>query len=218
MASVVLIVDDHPFVHDVMREVVRAVLPDATVHAEKFLPAALDRARAAGRLDLVLLDLGLPACPGIDALRRFREEFPNVPVAIISATDDGTTVRAALNAGAVGYIPKTSTPQMMIAALRVIAAGGTYVPREALADVPQSKAFTPIGEARTVPDRIYLTERQVEILRLMVKGTGNRQIARQLGIAESTVKQHAHAVFQILGVANRSEAITAAARMRIRLD
>lgn len=218
MASVVLIVDDHPFVHDVLREVVRAVLPGAAVHAERSFSAALDRARSLERLDLVLLDLGLPGYTGIDALVRFREANSNTPVAIVSTTDDGATVRAALDAGAVGYLPKTSTPKVMVAALRVIAAGGTYVPLEALADVSPDRGLVRISEARTVPGGICLTDRQVEVLRLLAKGTNYRQIARQLGITESTVKQHAHAAYQILGVSNRTEAITAAARMRIRLD
>ena len=103
----VLIVDDHPVIHEVLRQVVREVYAGATVYSEMDLPGAVRRVRAARRVDLVLLDLGLPGCAGIEALTRFRESAGEVPVAIISACTDAPMVRAALNAGAIGYLPKS---------------------------------------------------------------------------------------------------------------
>jgi len=207
VGSAVIVVDDHPVIHEVLREVARAVYPGAIVHSERGLLAALQRARAAKSLELVLLDLGLPGCVGIEALTRFREALPGVRVAIVSARADGPTVRAALGAGAAGYLPKTMPAKTMVAALRLVAAGGIYVPPEALADL------LPNDQHGSGPP--LLTGRQVEILRLLAQGMPNRSIARQLGIAENTVKQHAHAVFQLLHVANRTEAALAAARLHI---
>jgi DNA-binding NarL/FixJ family response regulator len=212
----VLIVDDHPVIHEVLREVVRAVYAGATVYSEMDLPGAVRRVRAARRVDLVLLDLGLPGCAGIEALTRFRESAGEVPVAIISACTDAPTVRAALNAGAIGYLPKTLSTKAMVAALRVIMVGGTYVPPEALGGLAgEIRDSSTRGDDRPAAQPPSLTGRQAEILRLLVQGIPNRGIARQLGIAENTVKQHVHTVYQILHVANRTEAAIAAARMHI---
>lgn len=153
---------------------------------------------------VVLLDLGLPDCDGIDALIRFRKAFPRLPVVVISATEDAGTVRAAIAQGARGYIPKSSPRPVMEAALRLVVAGGTYVPQIAL------------NGAGTAD--LALTARQREVLRLMAKGLHNRQIARHLAISENTVKHHAQAVFHALGVASRAEALLAAARRGLRFD
>lgn len=204
--SAVMVVDDHPVIHEVLRAVARAVYPGAIVFSERDLPGALAKARTARRLDLVLLDLGLPGCTGIEALTRFRESCPQVPVVVVSACTDGPTVRAALAAGALGYVPKSTRVKTMVAALRVVTSGSTYVPPEALAGLP----CEPSRAARPA----CLTERQAEILRLLMQGMPNRDIARRLGIAENTVKQHTHAVYQALRVANRTEAAFAAARMQ----
>ena len=212
----VLIVDDHPVIHEVLREIVRAVYAGATVYSETDLPGAVRWVRAARRVDLVLLDLGLPGCAGIEALTRFRGSAGEVPVAIISACTDAPTVRAALNAGAIGYLPKTLSAKAMVAALRVITFGGIYIPPEALSglacEIPDGSTR---GDDRPAARPTSLTERQVEVLRLLVQGVPNRGIARQLGIAENTVKQHVHTVYQILHVANRTEAAIAATRMHI---
>ena len=200
----VLIVDDHPFIHETLRAVVEKALPGSNVIAENDLPRALATARRLKELNLVLLDLGLPGCTGIEALRLFRKAMPQSRVAVVSATEDSSIMRAALKAGAAGYIPKSALPSVMVAAVRLIAEGGTYVPPEAIA-VPEGS-----GAARA------LTQRQTEVLRLLIKGFANRQIAQQLEISEDTVKQHAHAVFEKLGVSSRTEAVAAAGRLGIK--
>lgn len=205
----VLVIDDHPLIQEIVPAVVVKALGDVTVETQPTLEAGVERA-AAEPPDLVLLDLGLPGCEGIDAMSRFRMQFPQMPVAVLSATCDPDSIRGALDAGACGYIPKTSKPDVMIAALRVIAAGGTYVPPEALDEPGASPARRGIG-------RMDLTERQKAVLRLILKGYGNERIAAELGIAPNTVKQHAHAVFLALGVSTRAEAMIAAARQGIAL-
>jgi DNA-binding NarL/FixJ family response regulator len=199
-----LIIDDHPLIHEIMPTVLSKALGAVTVTTEATLEAGIDRANADGP-DLVLLDLGLPGCEGLEALSRFRVEFPEMPLVVLSATCDRESILCALDAGAVGYIPKTSKPDVMIAALKVIAAGGTYVPPEALAETPKS------GPRRRA-DALDLTDRQKDVLRLMLKGYNNERIASALAIAQSTVKQHAHSIFTSLGVSTRAEAVIAAAR------
>jgi DNA-binding NarL/FixJ family response regulator len=127
-----LLIDDHPLIHEIMPAVLRKALGEVAVATEATLEAGLSRAAGAARPDLVLLDLGLPGCEGLAALERFRMRFPQLPVVVISASCDRASILGALEAGANGFIPKTSKPEVMIAALKVVASGGTYVPPEAL--------------------------------------------------------------------------------------
>jgi DNA-binding NarL/FixJ family response regulator len=207
----VLIVDDHPILHETLGAVVRSVAPQAQVYSELDLGGALARARQLKDLELVLLDLALPGCSGIEALVRFLKVLPRARVVIISATEDSGSVRAALDAGAVGYLPKTSDPKVIAEAVRTVLAGGSYVPPQAMGAVPQTKTL------RTLAD-LGITERQADVLKLVTKGLTNNEIARQLNIAENTVKQHAHAAYKALGVSSRTEAMVALAKMGIRND
>ena len=196
----VLIVDDHPIVHQTLGIAVGAVLPEARQHVAFNLTEALEIAEGLAKDSLVLLDLGLPEGSGMDVLRRFRSAYPQMIVVIVSATESSVLVAAALKAGAAGYIPKTTSPNLIVAALKVIVAGGTYIPPQILPDVAE------------VPT---LTGRQIEVLMLITKGASNRDIAQALGIADNTAKQHTHAVFQALNVNTRAQAIIAAARLGI---
>jgi DNA-binding NarL/FixJ family response regulator len=208
----VLLVDDHPFIHETLRAVVQKAMPGATVHAETQLDEALQRARMLGRVDLVLLDLGLPGYSGIEALVRFRKARPRDPVVIVSATEDADSVQSSINAGARGFIPKTSQPDVMVAAVQLVASGGIYVPPQVLRPgIAPTRASSARRKLKSLADA-GLTRRQGEVLRLVAKGLSNRQIGRRLAISESTVKQHAHSAFQVLGVASRTEALTALAR------
>ena len=208
-----LVIDDHPLIHEILPAVLRKALGEVSVATEATLEAGLMRAAGSVPPDLVLLDLGLPGCEGIDALTRFRLEFPELPVVVLSATVERESILGALDSGASGYIPKTSKPEVMIAALKLVAAGGVYVPPEALEELavkPVSRL--PRGEA------MELTERQRDVLRLILKGYNNERIASELAIAPNTVKQHAHAIFTALGVSTRAEAVIAAMRHGLSLN
>jgi DNA-binding NarL/FixJ family response regulator len=200
-----LVIDDHPLVHEIMPSVLSKALGEVTVATESTLEAGLARASSGEAPDLVLLDLGLPGCAGLEAISRFRMHFPELPVVVLSASCDRESILGALEAGAAGYIPKTSKPDVMIAALKVVAAGGTYVPPEVLEDPMK-------GAPRRRSGHLDLTERQKDVLRLILKGYNNERIAAELAIAPNTVKQHAHAIFTVLGVSTRAEAVVAAAR------
>ena len=204
-----LVVDDHPLIREIVSAVLAKTFGEVMVATEATLEAALARAEAQ-RPDLVVLDLGLPGCEGLDAVSRFRSQFPQVRTVVLSAVCDRDSILGALDAGAVGYIPKTSKPEVMIAALKVIAAGGTYVPPEAIEDAPK-------GPVRRRARALELTDRQKDVLRLILKGYNNERIAAELAIAPNTVKQHAHAIFLVLGVSTRAEAVIAATRHGIGL-
>lgn len=191
-------------------------MPDAEVRGETSLSGALEQAgKLREDLALVLLDLGLPGCSGIDALTRLQAVVPGLRVVVISATEDPATVEAAIKAGAAGYIPKTTVPPQMIAALKLVVSGGVYLPTQVMkpGPAPQPRA----KKEMTLAD-LGLTERQADVLRLLLKGHAYRDVARQLKIAESTVKQHCHALYRTLGVNSRTEAFIALARKGIKLD
>jgi DNA-binding NarL/FixJ family response regulator len=206
-----LVIDDHPLIHEIMPAVLRKALGEVTVATQSTLEAGLAHAAGSVPPDLVLLDLGLPGCEGIDALTRFRMEFPQLPVVVISANSDRESILGVLDSGANGFIPKTSKPEVIIAALRLVAAGGVYVPPEAIEDLAVQMPL------RTARESMDLTERQRDVLRLILKGYNNERIAAELAIAPNTVKQHAHAIFVQLGVSSRAEAVVAAANMGLRL-
>lgn len=200
----VLIVDDHAFIHSSLKAVVRKAVPGTVVRTATTLAEAVTLARSSPGVGLVLLDLGLPGCTGIEALTRFRTALPKLRVAVISATEDPATVQAAYAAGAVGYIPKGTPPDVMVAEVRLIAEGGVYFPPK-LMIVPMDAA-TKVG----------LTGRQGAVLKLLLKGLTNQEIARRLDIAENTVKQHIHSVFRALKVTSRTQAMIVAARLGIK--
>ena len=197
-----LVIDDHPLIQEIVPAVLAKAFGDVAVATESTLEAGIERA-GKDTPDFVLLDLGLPGCNGIEALARFRARFPGIALVVVSAVNDPSAIVAALDAGACGYIPKTSKPDVMIAALKVVAAGGTYVPPEAL------------QEPERLPRRrggLELTQRQKDVLQLLLKGYNNERIAAELAIAPNTVKQHTHAIFTSLGVSTRAEAVVAATR------
>jgi DNA-binding NarL/FixJ family response regulator len=177
------------------------------------LSEGLQRARSAESLDLVLLDLGLPGCAGIDALLHFRREFPGMRVLVVSAREDRATVTAALVAGAAGYIPKSVPLLKMVEAMRLVAEGGTYIPGEVFAH----DVSAPDTTGATTTEVLGLTEREVDVLRLLAQGMNNKEIARVLEMAEDSVKQHVHEVFRALGASSRAEALMIATRRGVRL-
>jgi DNA-binding NarL/FixJ family response regulator len=205
----VLLIDDHPIIHETLGAVVRSLVPDAQIHSEIDLGGAITKARQLKDLGLVLLDLGLPGFSGVEALVRFRKAFPRARIIIISATEDSDSVRSALDAGAVGYMPKTSTAKVMSDAIRLVLDGGFYVPPQAMGTVLPTKKPPSLAD-------LGITERQADVLRLVAKGLPNIEIGRKLNISENTVKQHAHAAYRALGVSSRTEAMVVLAKMGLK--
>ena len=203
----ILIVDDHPIVAEYLRAAAGRAVPEAAVRTANRLEDALDAMRA-DPAQLVLLDLGLPGCGGIESLLRFRGEFPESRVVVITSEDAGVVIRGALAAGAVGFIPKTAGPQLMVNALRLVAEGGRYIPPEILGADPEPEAAA--WKQDGAPGG--LTERQREVLEQILKGRTIGQAAQELGIAEATAKHHALAVYAAYGVSSRADLILAATR------
>jgi DNA-binding NarL/FixJ family response regulator len=210
----ILVVDDHPMVRDAMAQLVGQLDADVEVLEAADCIAGLAVAQANPDVDLVLLDLNLPGLRGIPALERFRREHPTAPVVVVSAFRDRETVTEAIRNGAMGYIPKSASRDTVLGALRFVLDGSIYVPPEAAIEANGSEEALPtaFGHARAAED-LGLTPRQGQVLALVMKGRSNKEISRELGLAERTVKFHVTAVLTALHVTTRTQAVIAATRL-----
>ncbi len=211
----ILVVDDHVLIREALRGVLRELKGEATVIIE-----APDSRQAMRQIEqnrdveLVLLDLGLPDRDGFEMLGELGVRYPTISVVVLSAYHDRDRVMKALDLGALGFIPKSAQREVMLSAFNLIFAGGIYVPPEILgrhepAAGPGQAAPAPPNRRVMGPD-LGLTERQIEVLALMMQGKSNKAICRVLDLAEPTVKIHVSAILKALKVANRTEAVIAA--------
>jgi DNA-binding NarL/FixJ family response regulator len=159
----------------------------------------------AGEVDLALLDLYMPGMSGVDGVIRFRAAFPEIPLVVLSASELAEDIHRLLAAGALGYVTKSSPSEVILGALRLVLAGGVYIPPSVL----EQHSGGDSDPSRPGP----LTARQVEVLRELAKGQSNKQIAKALEVTEGTVKIHLAAIFRILKVNNRTEAVLVAQKM-----
>lgn len=203
-----LLVDDHSLIRDALTLLIALQQPRVDLRHAGRLSEALELLAVEPDVDLVLLDLLLPDSRGVDTLLRLREAAGAVRIVVLSADDRPETVAAALDAGAAGFIPKTTESNLMRDAIGVVLDGGIYVPQ-----LPEGMARTP--EPASV-DQLGLTPRQVDVLRRLVDGQSNKLIARALDVSPSTVKTHVEAIFHRLRVNSRTQAVVAAARLGLR--
>ncbi|MDH4287874.1 MAG: response regulator transcription factor [Aquincola sp.] len=197
----VLIADDHPLVRDALARTVRELDAHAEVLQAGDLAGLLQAAQQA-EADLAIVDLQMPGMDGLAGLRRLRATVPTLPTVVASGQEDAATIRAVLAAGAMGFIPKSERPEVLLGALRLVRMGGTYVPPRLLDAV----------EATAAPSAkvAELTPRQLDVLRLLMRGEPNKVIARELGLTEGTVKIHIAAILRTLQSRNRTEAVVRA--------
>ncbi|WP_148252973.1 response regulator [Aidingimonas lacisalsi] len=209
-----MVADDHPLFRDAIVGVLRDGMPDSRVIEADSLATALAQADCHDDLDLILLDLGLPDAEGLTGLERLRDTVPLIPVAIVSADQDRTTVLEAMNLGAVGYIPKSTPRQTLLAALTQILEGNVYLPADIMrrSDTATRAQVTNLSADQTSHHGSLdlLTDKQREVLTHMALGDSNKMIAYRLAIAETTVKTHVSAILRKLGVTSRVQAILVA--------
>lgn len=211
-----LVVDDHALIRDAMQSLLASIDQEARVMLAASAAQARSHLEAEPDVDLVLLDLHLPDADGLTLLGEFRATRPALAVVMLSGEREVATVRRALEAGAAGFIPKTEPREVLASALSLVLAGGVYVPREALGIATRGAAAS-AGVGPT-PASLGLTERQVEVLALIMKGRTNKHICRQLNLAEPTVKNHVTAILRALKVTSRTEAVLAVTELGWQLD
>jgi len=192
----ILSCEDHDLLREGLHQVLQALPERPTLLEASTAAEALEVLEREGDVALVLLDLGLPDVDGLDLLTQLRERYPATGVAVFSGSTRASDVRAALDRGAQGYIPKSASRDELLEALGQVLAGEVFVP-PTLLEAAQSIAST------------HLTPRQREVAELLVRGLTNREIGDVLGIRMGTVKNYVEAILGVLEVSNRTEAVLA---------
>ncbi len=208
----ILIADDHELFRDGLRHVLDQLGGSLTIVEASDFAQAVEAVEHHPDMDIVLLDLSMPGMTWNDGLQRLRELLPeNVPIIVLSASDDRRHVLQAVNMGASGFIPKTSSSRVMLSALKLVLSGGVYLP-PALLEQGNSHGdgLGPMANENAVS---FLTPRQREVLALLGQGKSNKEIARVLQLAEGTVKLHVTAILKALNVNNRTRAVVAASQL-----
>jgi DNA-binding NarL/FixJ family response regulator len=224
----ILVVDDHLLV----REGLKSVLKQIDRHVEVFeagtAAEAFEIAKITPDLDLILLDLGLPDLSGKRALSEFRRNHSDVPVVVLSASMDLADVMRCIQDGAAGFIPKSSTAGVTLGALRLVLGGGVYLPpdillaHEALQNQREQPSAMDIDAAESPRPGVDvgglgLSNRQAQVLALLVQGKSNKAIGRDLDLAEQTVKAHISAAMRALNVTSRTQAVIAVGQLGLDL-
>lgn len=210
----ILVVDDHPLIQEALKHVLAEIDSDLDLLQAQDSSAAHAALSLAPDVDLIVLDLTLPTGDGFLLLRDLRREWPGIPLLVLSATHDRATVETALDLGAMGFIPKTANPRVLIDALRLVLSGGVYVPTDCQGGVGSgARARVP---AR--PEDLGLTQRQADVLKLLVQGKPNKLICRDLSLSEGTVKVHVSAILRAFNVHTRTQVVIELARRGVRLD
>jgi len=212
----VLLIDDHPLFREGLKGLLQGL--DPAVQVEQAGSVAAAESLSGQPFDLVLMDLNMPGSQGMAALASVKALFEESAVVVVSGEESPETIQRAIQHGAAGYVPKTTDPSVTIQALRLVLAQGTYLPPEALrAPAPhaeaKSMAVAPAPTAPRWPQE--LSPRQLSVLRCLLQGKPNKVIAREIGIAEGTVKAHLWAVYQLLGVNNRAQAMYRAHELQL---
>lgn len=197
-----IIADDHPLFRGAMRQALAGTGAEVGLVEAGDLDAARTAARENPDADLILLDLTMPGVSGLSGLIAFRAEFPNLPAVIVSATDDPTTIRRALELGASGFISKSASVDEIRRGVRAVLDGDVWTPPGIDLGAEHDQ------EIAALIQRIQtLTPQQGRVLGMLAEGLLNKQIAYELGVSEATIKAHVSAVLQKLGVDSRTQAV-----------
>jgi DNA-binding NarL/FixJ family response regulator len=224
----ILIADDHRLIVEGVKLKLAELGPDTEFVIAMDMDELRDAIHAsnASSLALALVDLAMPGVQGNEHLVEVVEKLPSVPVIVLSGSEDPSLMKELLAMGVQGFIPKAYSPDVMLSAVRLVLSGGVYVPpmllqergNGAAALAPMSSTPSPTSQQSSQDSleerlRKLLTERQIDVLRLLSQGKPNKLIARDLGISEGTVKIHLAAIFRALNVRNRVEAVVASRRI-----
>ncbi|MEQ8654818.1 MAG: response regulator transcription factor [Kiloniellales bacterium] len=218
----IILADDHALFRGGLKLLIRMMNRPVEILEANDFDQAIELLGGDKPIDLLLLDLLMPGMSGIEGIGEICRNWPDVPVVVISVREDSKAIRQALQSGAMGYIPKTSSPEVTTSALQFILSGGIYVPPQVLHlnETRTEVLSTSVNEGEVADSDLTsgtppygLTERQIDVLRLMAKGRSNKDIAADLDIAPGTVKMHVSRILRALGVENRTQAASLATQI-----
>ena len=210
-AETVIVADDHPLFRTAIKEALEADQGQTRfLEASSFesLQELVDQNR---EVDLVLLDLHMPGVSGFAGLVYLCKRYPSVPVVIISANEDPVVIQRALEHGAAGFIPKSSSLDTITRAIASVLMGEIWTPESTFSNLPGNN----VSELELADRMAQLTPQQFKVLMMMSQGLLNKQIAFELAVSEATIKAHVTAIMHKLGVNNRTQAVLAASQLAV---
>ena len=224
----ILLIDDHVLFRDGLAILLTRLGPEVAVVEAGTCEEALRLIDCTRNIDMVLIDLNMPGMSGMDGILVLRDRHPEIPVVVVSSDDDMATVLRTIDQGAMGFIPKSSSSEVMIGALKLILAKGIYLPpsvflshRHGSSTNPPASAPAPIAKSREAGvalEHLGLTKRQIDVLYLILQGKPAKIICRDLSLSISSVKAHTSAVLRALNVTTRTQAVVAAGKLGLVFD
>ena len=216
----VLIADDHALVRSGLSLLIKMISKDAKIIEANQFEEVLSILSTNPSIDLILLDVMMPDNNSLSGAQYICKNWPEIPIVIISVKEDLRSIRLALKSGIMGYIPKSSSPNVTVNAIRLVLSGGVYVPPHVLSqgqESPLDDVQAPsiiLSDANGLSNSgvLKITSRQKDVLELLTLGKSNKEIAKVLGLKPGTIKMHTSRIFKLLGVSNRTEAVTTYAK------
>lgn len=205
----ILIADDHALFRDGLALRLEQIAPSAVILQASNYAQIFKIIKTDADISIIILDIEMQDMPWMDALQEMHKTLPKAAIVVVSASEDGRTIRSVMSTGVKGYIPKRSDVKVFDNALKLILDGGTYVPPVLISNPPINNLSTKSTGLKT------LTNRQSQVLDLIAQGKSNKQIAYDMGVSESTVKLHINALLRSLHVSNRTQAVVTAQKLGI---
>ncbi len=215
----ILIADDHELFLKGLEMILNDYNKDAEIVSAKSYSDIFSIIAKVKDFDLILTDLAMPGAHWLEAIQKMHKELPETPIIILSAVFDREVVQKTLDIGTAGYIPKTSSREVIISAVNLVLSGGVYIPAELLYNNEQAeldilKSVENMSANSDIKNNAkILSPRQIDVLKLIASGKSNKQIAYELGLTEGTVKLHVTAILRLLGVYNRTGAVATATHL-----
>jgi DNA-binding NarL/FixJ family response regulator len=210
-----LLVDDHGLFRSGLRLLLRALQRDLTILEASSCQEALDLLTTNLDIELCLIDLSLRGESGMQVITALKEINPKVITVIISGDERPSIIHAALDAGAMGYVPKSVSPEIMVSALQLVLAGGIYLPSVLIRPHHNNNVKVMPPEDNNALD---LTERQTQVMQCLLRGWSNKLICRDLNISDNTLKGHLYAIYRNFGVGNRAQAVIEASKRGLKVE
>lgn len=218
----IVIADDHALIRGGLAILIKTFDPRTIILECNSFEKVLKTLESSDRVDLLLIDLLMPGMESIESIRHICTKWPEVPVVVVSVREEMQVIRQALRAGAVGYIPKASSPEVTVNAIRLVLSGGIYIPPDALEMRLETKNGAPSKEEtsggppvpkQAIASNLPLTARQIEVLDLIAEGKSNKEIGDELGLTAGTIKMHLSRIYKVLNAKSRTDALAKYARL-----